>query len=170
MHFFGPNHLQNELKCHDRASVRSLDTHDNIYTQYALFKTILHTLLSWLLFAGVATIQESRTHTHSPQIGLTLTVSLLALFSCKHFHFSFSQGWKAAEQRRDLMLLKHSEKQSIMLRGCPTSAMGEFARAVELDDLFIWTRRAHVSGSEGRSVNMLYTVCRDGFYSQNKQH
>ena len=47
------------------------------------------------------------------------------------------------------MLLKHTSalRSGALCRGEPDLSDGKFARAVELDDLFIWTCRAHVSGS-----------------------
>lgn len=37
---------------------------------------------------------------HPAHVGVSLTVSLSALFSCKHFHFFILRGCKAAERRR----------------------------------------------------------------------
>lgn len=71
-------------------------------------------------------------------------MSRLALFSWKHFHFSF-YGAKGCWAWEGLMLFKHTSA----LRSCwevPDLSDGKFAVAVELDDLFIWTCRASVSG------------------------
>lgn len=96
---------------------------------------------------------------HPPCVYSTLgsTVSH-ALISCKHSHFSFYDGGKAAEQKRRLTLFKHTRAQRSSVLCWPTSAMANSLR------LSCWARWPVYLDLEStclrlldRSVNMLYT-------------